>query len=209
MAPLNPDDDVSMEAPPAATAPVDPPLQPETVPDIAVLVKKRPRYLVQVDETRRYCRNIDDVRAYLAGTGRVISTGDVYNTLKIAPYSKYRLLERLNGARQSREKRFLRIFSAANSDRIFRIFGGRIKSKVPFYIILAQHCSLSALFHASGTYANVSALPMKGREYESRREKKKFILYFFIFRPFVLFCFVNNNTQARDYERLVDAKGPW
>jgi hypothetical protein len=102
MAPLNSDDDVSMEGPPSPTATAIAPLQPEpeSVPDIAVVVKKRPRYLVRLDgKTPRYCQNIVGVRAYLAENGRVVSTGDVYNALKIAPHSKYRLLERLDGAR--------------------------------------------------------------------------------------------------------------
>jgi hypothetical protein len=100
MAPMNSDDDVSMEAPPSPTTPTTAPLQPESVPDIAVLVKKRPRYLVRLDgKTPRYCQNIVGVKAYLAENGRVVSTGDVYNALKIAPHSKYRLLERLDGAR--------------------------------------------------------------------------------------------------------------
>jgi hypothetical protein len=109
MASLNSDDDVSMGAPiPSTTTPGDS-LQSETIPDVVVLIKKRPRYLVQIDETLRYCRNIDDVKAYLAESGRIISTGDVYNTLKIVPRTKYRLLERLNGARISKVPPLARI----------------------------------------------------------------------------------------------------
>ena len=98
MAPLNSDDGDSRGAPHSPNLASKGPAHPQTISDVVVVVKKRPRYSVQIDETAQYCQNIDAVKDFLAQNDRVISTGDVYNALKIAPHSKYRLLERLNGA---------------------------------------------------------------------------------------------------------------
>ena len=70
----------------------------QAVPDIRVSVSKRPRYSVEIDGTVNYCQNVDSVVHFLAQNDRVISVNDVYKALGIAPHSKYRLLERLNGA---------------------------------------------------------------------------------------------------------------
>jgi hypothetical protein len=98
MAPLNSDDADSRGAPHSPNLASEGPVHPQTIPDIFVVVQKRPRYSVQIDETVQYCQNFDAVKDFLAQKDRLISTGDVYNALKIAPHSKYRLLERLNGA---------------------------------------------------------------------------------------------------------------
>jgi hypothetical protein len=70
----------------------------KAVPNIHVLVSKRPRYSVQIDGAVHYCQNVNTVALLLAQNDRVLSVNDVYNALDIAPHSKYRLLERLNGA---------------------------------------------------------------------------------------------------------------
>jgi hypothetical protein len=74
------------------------PGHPQAIPDVLVLVKRRPLYTVQIDGTVNYCQNTDAVVLLLAQNDRVISVNDVYKSLNIAPHSQYRLLERLNGA---------------------------------------------------------------------------------------------------------------
>jgi 4-diphosphocytidyl-2C-methyl-D-erythritol kinase len=68
------------------------------VPDISFTVTKRPRYAVCIGDVTFYCQNVEGCEALLASHGRTISTGDVFKALDIPPRSRYRLLERLNGA---------------------------------------------------------------------------------------------------------------
>lgn len=64
---------------------------------ISVTVLRRPRYSVEIDATTYYCANVEGVVRLMKSHHRTVSTGDVFNSIKIAPHSRYKLRERLNG----------------------------------------------------------------------------------------------------------------
>jgi hypothetical protein len=72
--------------------------QSHDVPDISVVVCKRPRYSVELGGTTHYCQNVNGVVRLMKEFDRVISTNDVFKSIDMPPRCRYRLKERLNGA---------------------------------------------------------------------------------------------------------------
>jgi hypothetical protein len=63
-----------------------------------VTMNKKTRFSVEIDGTTYFCGSAEDTIRLLKHFGRVISIGDVYKSLKMAPHSRYKLRERLDGA---------------------------------------------------------------------------------------------------------------